>query len=460
MSRLQQLTITKPFNHRGIRKLIAYLKPNHHGLKLFVPACNFTKFYRRLTTKDSPILDHGITLLSIETQGDSSSSSDGEQSSLTKRDYDAYEVPYEVEKALIGIRKALMKPYIENGLAKLKRRRVYNPFYLDLLIKRNLVSKSSTYQLLFNKNSPPLDISCLLNKPIDIASIDNVIISAGRKFIESIVCFKDNWFFITQVDAFVRNAPDIDPCALDTKLIDYPETPAARIIQKSYKRSTWHEMVLLYGRFEFLVTGGIYGNIHDGCLKSFLGASLNVKTSIDEDEASPTIYILESPLSDNIYREERLLQNYSRRAACYKWGIRSTRFAIKGFGTLNSLYIDTIPLERAGSLILRCLAYNKFTTTDQEQLMGDIYAATVTYSIEIRRDTDDIVFLELLQQKCNVKFSVVVRAAVKLIKGLKDSHNPQTIMDGTLATSMFKDIASYRCTVIHNQKILNETFLL
>lgn len=68
--------------------------------------------------------------------------------------------------------------------------------------------------------------------------------------------------------------------------------------------------------------------------------------------------------------------------------------------------------------------------------------------------------LELLQQKCNVKFSVVVRAAVKLIKGLKDSHNPQTIMDGTLATSVFKDIASYRCAVIHNQKILNETFLL
>ncbi|KAI7900363.1 uncharacterized protein BX663DRAFT_554248 [Cokeromyces recurvatus] len=286
MSRLQQLTITKPFNHRGIRKLIAYLKPNHYGLELFVPACNFVQFYRRLTVKHSPTLDHKITLLPIDTLRDSSSSSDEEQDGLTKKDYDAYEVPYEVEKAMVGVRKALMTQYITSGRAMLKRRRVSNPFYLDLLIKQNIVNKCSTYQLLSDKNSPPLDLSCLLTKPIDIASIDNIIIPAGIKFIESIVCFRDNWLFITQVDAFVRNDLDIDPCAMDTKLINYPETPVARIIQKSYKRRTWHEVMFLYGRFEFLVTGGIYGNIHDSGLKSFLGASFKIKTPADEDSTT------------------------------------------------------------------------------------------------------------------------------------------------------------------------------
>jgi hypothetical protein len=92
-------------------------------------------------------------------------------------------------------------------------------------------------------------------------------------------------------------------------------------------------MVIIYGYFELLVTGGIYSDLNNSGLKSFLGANIKFKNPIKVD-STPSIYILQPALSDYfIIKEECLLQNYSRQAADYKWKLRSA----KDFKTLNSL---------------------------------------------------------------------------------------------------------------------------
>lgn len=50
-----------------------------------------------------------------------------------------YEVPLKVENALIEMKVALMKPYAESGLEKLKQHCKSHPRYLQTLIKRNII---------------------------------------------------------------------------------------------------------------------------------------------------------------------------------------------------------------------------------------------------------------------------------------------------------------------------------
>lgn len=144
-----------------------------------------------------------------------------------------------------------------------------------------------------------------------------------------------------------------------------------KILQKSFKRTTWQELSILYGRLELLVTGGMYGSTTGRILGSFLGANLKITKPIST-EISAKIYIIHPSLL-SVFREERFLQNYVRLAANYKWAFRSTRFSSKGFKTVNPLYTGKNNMERAACLILRRLAYNDVTTDDQEQIISLIH---------------------------------------------------------------------------------------
>jgi hypothetical protein len=42
-----------------------------------------------------------------------------------------------------------------------------------------------------------------------------------------------------------------------------------KALPKSYKRITWNEIVILYGRLELLVTGGAYGELDDPIINAF-----------------------------------------------------------------------------------------------------------------------------------------------------------------------------------------------
>ena len=209
-------------------------------------------------------------------------------------------------------------------------------------------------------------------------------------------------FFVTQVDAFLRNESSLDPCAINTYTMTYPGTPVAKILQKSFKKTTWQELVIMYKRVELLVSEGIYGHISGGGFKSFLGANIKLTKLIDT-ETPGKIYLLQSMLSA-VFCEERLLQNYARPAANYKWGFRSTRFSAKGFKTVNPLYTGNNSMEQAASLMFRLLAYNRLTVEDQERAVPSIHEAAAGYSIDIFRVADDLGFLRMLQRKKKVPF--------------------------------------------------------
>ncbi|GAA5812882.1 hypothetical protein MFLAVUS_006341 [Mucor flavus] len=457
--RLEELTVKVLFNKRAIRKLIASLTVNHRAIRLFVPAASYTYFLKRLSGPST--IAHKIKLAAnIMLHEATSSSSEDEKGVLLKRKYDMYEVPVEVENTLVKMRNTLMKSFVDNGLAKLRKRRISNPLYLDQLMKQNIVNKDSLYVLSSGRGSLPWDQVCFASRPFQLEIINNLITVTATKFIKSVISFDDNWIFVTQLDAFIRNDRDTDPCAIDTDLMTYPETPIVKIVQKSYKRTTWHEMVILYGRLELLVTGGIYGDTKSSSLKSFLGAPLKIKRPTNSD-SEPNIYLVQRELPEgHIIKEERLLQNYSRQSAHYKWGFRSTRFSVKGFTTLNPLYINTTSLEFAASLILKCLAYNSFTIEDQKEMVTAIHEAAAVYSLSIPRGESDLEYLRFLESNCNAKFDVVISAAIQLIDGLLLSLRPQTVVDGTLATSVYNNVIKYRCNLVNNSRISREVFLM
>lgn len=218
-------------------------------------------------------------------------------------------------------------------------------------------------------------------------------------------------------------------------------------------------MVILYGRIELMVSGGIYGDVNNNNVKFFLGANMKLTRPVDA-ESRLDVYVLRSTLTDDlVLKEERLLQNYVRPASNYKWGFRSTRFCLKGFKTLNPLYTNIRPLERSSSLILRCLACNTFDKGNQEQIVAAIHETASTYSLSIARDQNDLVYLQLLKSMCSCgKLQVVISATISLIEGLDLAHNPQTVISGTTATSLYNDVVRYRCATTNNSAITNELY--
>lgn len=87
----------------------------------------------------------------------------------------------------------------------------------------------------------------------------------------------------------------LDPCAINTHTMNYPDTLVVKILQKSFKRTTWRELSIMYGRLELLVTGGIYGSTTGGILGSSLGANLKI-TKPTSTEISAKIYLVQPSL--------------------------------------------------------------------------------------------------------------------------------------------------------------------
>jgi hypothetical protein len=57
---------------------------------------------------------------------------------------------------------------------------------------------------------------------------------------------------------------------VNTYSLSYPTSLVLKILPKtSYKRITWNEIVILYGRFELLVTDGVYGELDDPIIDAF-----------------------------------------------------------------------------------------------------------------------------------------------------------------------------------------------
>ncbi|OAD07233.1 hypothetical protein MUCCIDRAFT_107835 [Mucor lusitanicus CBS 277.49] len=104
---------------------------------------------------------------------------------------------------------------------------------------------------------------------------DEFVAVVGGRLVESLaVSHKGSWIFITEVEAYMRGAKDVDDCANTTITVNYPETPRFVVEQKREYQNQWYEAKVYFKHFEFLVTGCLCGTYDDDDLQAFLGASL------------------------------------------------------------------------------------------------------------------------------------------------------------------------------------------
>ncbi|KAI8991590.1 hypothetical protein BDF20DRAFT_797743, partial [Mycotypha africana] len=81
------------------------------------------------------------------------------------------------------------------------------------------------------------------------------------------------WIYITQIEAYVRNCPHIDDCAHTTLTDKYPQDPLFKGERKTEHGREWCEIKVFWKKFEFLITGGLYGSYLDNNIHGFLGSS-------------------------------------------------------------------------------------------------------------------------------------------------------------------------------------------
>ncbi|CEG82954.1 hypothetical protein RMATCC62417_16942 [Rhizopus microsporus] len=227
------------------------------------------------------------------------------------------------------------------------------------------LSKQNIIRSAYKKNS--LDDLYLL--PISTKDdVDTAINNVAPNLLESIICFKDNWVFVTQFEVYYRNNKDIDSCALVTTSNKYYETPTATIKTKSEKGNTWYELSVFWKRFEFLVTGGVTGSNESSNIIQFLGPSISFIEMLSLNSNSTT-KMLQAETEVAFVVQERNLRDWAKNGASYKWSCISKRFFEKGFFQMNPLRINDPKnsLYKLISKMLLCICRKEYGYDDNEQ---------------------------------------------------------------------------------------------
>lgn len=150
--------------------------------------------------------------------------------------------------------------------------------------------------------------------PMKKEDVDVIMMDLSSLIIESVLIGETTWCLVTQFELYLRDLNAIDDYAIEQDY-PYPDTPVALVHTKSEKGRIWKELSIYWGRYELLITGGLYGtkNGIDG-INAFLGPSLP-KTSPTFDLGNMTI--MKSIISSKIKQRERRLRNYGKMAVNY-----------------------------------------------------------------------------------------------------------------------------------------------
>jgi hypothetical protein len=124
----------------------------------------------------------------------------------------------------------------------------------------------------------------------------------------------NNWVYITQLEAYVRNNTQIDDWAISTRSIPNYDSPRFRVERKTEFRNEWLEISFFWRNVELLVTGGLHGTMDSEIIYGFLGPSFPPTTFSRDDSWS--IYIKKDTAAT--VSEPRELRNFSKRASCYE----------------------------------------------------------------------------------------------------------------------------------------------
>ncbi|CAO3619894.1 unnamed protein product [Cunninghamella blakesleeana] len=168
--------------------------------------------------------------------------------------------------------------------------------------------------------------------------VDEFMKKAAPVFLESILINQSVFCFVTQFEAYLRDKPFIDDCAIGNQSYPQPSSPNIIVNTKIYKGKTWKEISLFWGCFEILITGGLIGSVSgvDG-INGFLGPSL---PSIIPSFNSTDFRIFVSTATSTILQRERRLRNYGKIAAGYLWSYHSKKYSDNGFISTHPLHLQ------------------------------------------------------------------------------------------------------------------------
>ncbi|KAL7320121.1 hypothetical protein PS15m_000040 [Mucor circinelloides] len=191
------------------------------------------------------------------------------------------------------------------------------------------------------------------------------------RLVESIVVSsKGTWIYVTQAEAYMRDAKNIDDCANTTITIQRPSKAKFAVEQKREYQNQWLEAKLYFKNFEFLITGCLCGDFETKEVSAFLGASLG-KDNMD-DYWRVYVSLVPAP----VVRECRLLRNFTKRASGFQWLLKSKRFHENGFSTSSALSLHALAeigsIVAIGSLLLSWKALDQQNKQQLKAMLNNV----------------------------------------------------------------------------------------
>lgn len=158
--------------------------------------------------------------------------------------------------------------------------------------------------------------------PADSKIADTVVKSLAPRFLEGIaISSRGTYMFIAEVQVYLRASPAVDDCANSTITVAFPSNPLFVIEQKREFTNQWYEAKIYYERFEFLVTGCVFGKSSSKEMQAVLEASFG-KAVINDSYWR--VYVPSNNIAS--VQDVRLLRNFTKTASGYKWRFKSKRF--------------------------------------------------------------------------------------------------------------------------------------
>ncbi|KAL9543619.1 hypothetical protein MBANPS3_008035 [Mucor bainieri] len=304
------------------------------------------------------------------------------------------------------------------------------------------------------------DINDVWGSPEELKSkqeADAFVDSFCHQFVESIaVSSKGYWLYVTQAEAYMRDAKTIDDCANTTVAVGHPARPAFVLEQKREFQNQWHEAKLYFKNFELLVTGCLCGTYEDGNsgsssnssskIYAFLGASLGKHAGADDYWR---VYVPLVPTQ--VVSECRLLRSSTKAASGLQWLLKSRRFHANGYSTacaLNLHELDGIDSTVAiGSLLLRWKALGQ---QNKQQLRSMLSQVNEMRGLDVDATIESVTRVRELEIAKGKKMALEMPLLTLSDEGIKDSDYVE----------MFKAMISSRLITLNKQAIRQKKYLL
>lgn len=276
----------------------------------------------------------------------------------------------------------------------------------------------------------------------------NFVEKVAGRLIESIaVSNNGSYMLITQAEAYLRDSPSIDDYANSTITIGYPENLVFVVEQKREYRNQWFEAKIYYKKFEFLVTGCLYGHYDNSTIQPFLGASLGKKFELN---GYWRVYVSVEVVT--VIKHARLLRNFAKNASGLKWLLKSERFHNNGFSTACPLNLHATvninSIVAAGSLILKMKAEN---LSIQQELVEVLKRSNDLNSLDFEHPAAEKNERKRSTLKLSKGNMLAVEIALTVLKG--------DIVADAKYIELFKSLISSKMKSLNNRAIKEKKYL-